>query len=191
MTAAPRVPVFDLDGTLVDSDGALADAFMRLGVERAEISFGHVLAEECDRLGLSVESYLDAYDESASKAFEGMDELLARLERFAVCSNKHPRSGTAELRRLGWTPEVALFADAFAGPKRLEPVLDLLGLGAADVVFVGDTVHDRGCALEVGCVFVLAGWNPRALALFDDGGFGTLGHDDAVLRRPGDLLELL
>ena len=33
--------------------------------------------------------------------------------------------------RLGWTPEVALFADAFAGPKQLGPVLDALGARSA------------------------------------------------------------
>ena len=31
-----------------------------------------------------------------------------------------------------------------------------------DVVFVGDTPHDRACAAAVGCRFALAGWNPRA-----------------------------
>lgn|GEM_PF-6337387 len=40
----------------------------------------------------------------------------------------------------------ALFAGAFGGPKRLEPVLDALQLEPGEVVFVGDTDHDRRCA---------------------------------------------
>ena len=60
-----------------------------------------------------------------------------------MCSNKHADAGRAELARLGWEPEVALFSDAFDGPKQLGPVLDALGVGADDVVFVGDTAHDR------------------------------------------------
>ena len=106
---------------------------------------------------------------------------MSRLGRWAVCSNKHPRSGRAELARLGWEPEVALFADAFDGPKQLAPVLDALGTTAAEVVFVGDTAHDRGCARDVGATFALAGWNPRARPQ----------AGDVVLARPAELLDLL
>jgi len=41
-----RIAVCDLDGTLVDSDVALADAFLALGVQRSEITSGPVLADE-------------------------------------------------------------------------------------------------------------------------------------------------
>jgi HAD superfamily hydrolase (TIGR01549 family) len=157
-----RIPLFDLDGTLIDSDEALAAPFVALGVDRADVTFGHVLADECLRLGISVDDYLSHYDEAAAKPFPGVEDLLAGLERWAVCSNKHPRSGRAELERLGWRPDASFFADAFDGPKRLEPVLHALELDAGSVLFVGDTAHDRACADAVGCPFVLAAWNPRA-----------------------------
>jgi HAD superfamily hydrolase (TIGR01549 family) len=176
-----RIPVCDLDGTLVDSDRALADAFVAHGVPRDEISYGHVLADECDRLGIEVASYLAAYDTDAAQPFPGVADLVARLGRWAVCSNKHPAAGAAELARLGWTPEVALFADAFDGPKRLSPVLDALGLTADEVVFLGDTGHDRACAAEIGCPFILAGWNRRAVA----------SPADLIAARPLDVLDLL
>ncbi|MCB1014912.1 MAG: HAD family hydrolase [Acidimicrobiales bacterium] len=176
------VPVFDLDGTLLDSDDALVAPFLALGVAREDITFGHTLAHECDRLGLEVQDYLDHYDPTAAEPFAGAHELLAGLERWAVCSNKHASSGVAELARLGWEPEVALFADAFGGAgKSLAPVLDHLGLDAAQVVYVGDTDHDRRCAAAVGCRFVWAGWNPRARPV----------PGDEVLRRPGDLVGVL
>ncbi len=173
--------IFDLDGTLVDSDAALAGAFVTLGVNPADITFGHVIAEECARLGLSLDQYLDAYDIDTSQPFPGVVDMLVELDRWAVCSNKHPRSGHAELARLGWKPEVALFADAFDGPKQLAPVLDQLDLNASQVVFVGDTGHDREAAAEVGCRFVWAGWNPRA----------EPERDDEVADSPGHLIELL
>ena len=47
------VPIFDLDGTLIDSDAALVAPFVALGVPREAVTFGHVLQDECDRLGLS------------------------------------------------------------------------------------------------------------------------------------------
>jgi HAD superfamily hydrolase (TIGR01549 family) len=177
------IVVFDLDGTLVDSDEALAAPFVALGVPRSAVTFGHVLADECNRLGISLDDYLGLYDPGAAAPFPGVPEMLARLDRWAVCSNKHPRSGRAELARLGWQPEVALFSDAFGGgPKALGPVLAALGAPPpASVVFVGDTAHDRGCARDVGCRFALAGWNARAQP--QDG--------DIVLAEPADVLALV
>lgn len=176
-----RVAVCDLDGTLVDSDAALADAFLALGVAPSEITYGHVLSEECLRLGIAVGDYLNAYDSSKAVPFPGIQEMVTRLTRWAVCSNKHHDSGTAELDRFDWKPEVALFADSFNGPKRLEPVLEALDLAPNDVVFLGDTAHDRHCAERAGATFALAGWNPRARA----------EATDVVLSHPLDFLALL
>ena len=176
------VPVFDLDGTLLDSDAALVAPFVTLGVPEEDITFGHTLAAECARLGLSVDDYLAAYDVDAALPFPGAHELVAGLPRWAVCSNKHPSGGVPELARLGWQPEVALFADAFdfAG-KSLGPVLAAMELSAVEIVFVGDTEHDRRCAVEVGCRFAWAGWNPRA----------TPTRGDEVLAAPAELHALL
>lgn len=179
----PRlVPVFDLDGTLLDSDAALVAPFVALGVPAEDITFGHTLAAECARLGISVDDYLDTYDVEAARPFPGAHELVAGLDRWAVCSNKHPRGGIPELARLGWSPDVALFADAFdyAG-KSLGPLLAAMELSAEEIVFVGDTEHDRRCAVDVGCRFAWAGWNPRA----------TPTPGDHVLLAPGDLTDLL
>jgi HAD superfamily hydrolase (TIGR01549 family) len=179
------VPIFDLDGTLLDSDAALAGAFVALGVPAESITFGHVLADECARLGLHLQAYLDAYDHDAALPFPGIEELLASLERrgrcWGLCSNKHSSSGHRELARLGWQPAVALFSEDFGGPKRLDLVLDTLGLDATGAIFVGDTAHDRACAADAGVAFALAGWNPRAVPL----------AGDTALADPTDLLPLL
>jgi phosphoglycolate phosphatase-like HAD superfamily hydrolase len=177
----PLVAVCDLDGTLVDSDTALLAPFLAMGIDREAIRFGLPLAEECEHHGVAVERYVELYDTSVVQPFPGVAEMVDRLGRWAVCSNKHPVSGHAELDRLGWRPEVALFTDAFDGAKQLQPVLEAMGVGADEVVFLGDTAHDRACAREAGARFALAGWNPRAVAA--DG--------DVVLSRPEQLLELL
>lgn len=177
-----RIPVFDLDGTLLDSDEALVAAFVTLGVPPEAITFGHVIGAECERLGLRLDDYVAAYDPTAAAPFPGATELIGALGTWAVCSNKDARSATAELDRLGWEPAVALFTDAFGGgPKALGPVLEALGVGPEDVVFVGDTGHDRACAAAVGAPFALAGWNPRA----------TPEAGDIVLGAPADLLAHL
>lgn len=176
-----RYPIFDLDGTLVDSDAALVAPFLALGVDPDDISFGHVLADECARLGIDVDAYLAAYDPTASQPFPGVPGLLERLPGWAVCSNKHTSSGLAELARLAWAPDLAMFSEEFGGPKQLQPVLARLGLTGAEVVFVGDTDHDRACAAAVGATFLLAGWNPRA----------EPRRGDVVLDDPVEVLDHL
>jgi phosphoglycolate phosphatase-like HAD superfamily hydrolase len=174
--------IFDFDGTLVDSDEELVRAFIVLGVDPSEITFGHAIAEEVDRLGLSLEGYADAYRDDVVQPFAGVADTVPLLGRWALCSNKHPRSGIAELARLGWDPEVAVFSDHFDwAHKRLQPVLEMMDLRADQVAMVGDSGGDARCAAEIGCDMVWAGWNPRVAAAAPDG---------IVLQRPEELLGL-
>src|SRR5688500_20199071 len=84
--------------------------------------------------------YIACYDPSLVRAFPGVDDLVRSLDRWALCSNKLQVSGRAELEQLGWRPEVALFAEDFAGsPKSLPPVLDALGLDGVGVALLGHT----------------------------------------------------
>lgn len=175
--------IFDFDGTMVDSDAALVAPFVALGVPEDEISFGHAIAEECERLGIPMDRYVELYDDTAVMPFPGMAEVVPRLGRWALCSNKHPTSGLSELRRLGWGPEVALFADHFGwAHKSIAPVLEFLDLSAHEVVMVGDSAGDVRCASEVGCRYVWAGWNPRVAAHRPAG---------TVLADPSELLDLI
>lgn len=180
MTSTQAV-IFDLDGTLLDSDRALVNAFVRCGIAAETVTFGHLITDECARLGITVEDYLAAYDPSEVEPFVGVRELVASLDRWAIASHKDRTMASHELRALGWEPEVALFAQDFGGPKNLELVLGVLGLRGGDVVFVGDTAHDRRAALDAGVRYVVAGWNARA----------DRRADDLVADRPGDILGWL
>lgn len=174
--------MFDLDGTLLDSDYALTAPFVALGVPAERVSFGLRLDEACAREGVTVEEYLAAVDPAiVARPFAGVAEMLGALPRWAVCSNKLGEYARQDLDRWGWKPDVALFAEEMGGPKRLGPVLEELEIEPRDVLFVGDSEHDRTCAREVGAAFVLAGWNPRVTP--EDG--------DIVLSEPGELLELV
>ena len=157
--------------------------YLTLGVAESDLTFGHVVADECARLGLRLDDYLGLYDVEAAEPYPGVADVVDGLRHWAVCSNKVRAAGTAELARLGWHPDVARFAEDFDGePKRLAPVLHALGSpDPSTVLFVGDTGHDRACARDTGVAFALAGWNPRAVA--DEG--------DIVLRAPDDVLKLI
>lgn len=178
---AALVPIFDLDGTLLDSDRALVAAFRALGVSADNVTFGHVIGDECRRLGIRLEDYAAAYDPAVAAPYPGIDELLQRLPRWGVCSNKHAASARAEMARLGWHPDAAFFTEDFAGAKRLAPVLAALGLDPRDALFVGDTEHDRQCAADAGVTYAVAGWNPRA----------ERRAGDTVLAQPSLLLKRL
>jgi len=179
-----RLPLFDLDGTLLDSDRALTAPWSVLGVDADLVPLGLPLGEACRRAGVTVDAYLEHYDTSVALPFPGVAELVAALDRWAVVSNKDRSSGRRELERLGWRPDVALFSDDFDGrEKELAPVLTSLALDAHAVVYVGDTAHDRTCAAAAGARFALAGWNPRARA--------GAQADDLVLDHPLDVLGLL
>ena len=175
------VPVFDLDGTLLDSDEALVAPFVALGVPAERVGFGMTLAAACDELGVSIDDYIHHYQADAVRPFAGIEAMISRLGRWAVFSNKLAAAAKEDLRRLGWEPEVALFVESFSGPKSLGPVLEALGLSANDIVCVGDSEHDRECAREVGARFALAGWNPRTIP----------GEGDIVVAEPGDLPAVL
>lgn len=177
----PRVPVFDLDGTLLDSDEALVAPFVALGVPAERVGFGMTLAAACDELGVSIDDYLHHYRADAVRPFPGIEAMISRLDRWAVFSNKLAAAGEEDLRRLGWQPEVARFVEPSGEGKSLGPVLAALGLPATDIVCIGDSEHDRECAREVDATFALAGWNPRA----------TPVEGDIVLTEPADLLAVL
>lgn len=185
MPTTSRVPLFDFDGTLVDSDAALLAPFQALGVAPADLPpLGLPLATACERAGVTVDAYVEHYDDTSAQPFAGVAELLAGLDRWGLASNKLRSSGRRELARLGWQPDVALFSDDFGGAeKTLAPLLSALGLSPGDAVFVGDTDHDRACAAAAGVTFALAGWNPRARP--------TAHPGDLVLLHPAEVGGLL
>lgn len=176
-----RVPIFDLDGTLLDSDAALTAPFVALGIPAERVEFGMTLADACSQLGVTVEDYVRHYDPSSVRPFEGVTRLISRLDRWAIFSNKLGSAGEEELSTLGWKPDLALFFESFGGPKTLAPVLEAMQLEPTDVVCVGDSSHDRACAQAVGADFVLAAWNPRVVS----------AESDIVLYEPEDLLSVL
>ncbi len=179
----PKMVVFDFDGTLVDSDEALLVPFDRLGVARSDVVMGSAVAEECERLGVSMQAYVDAYDTESVQPFEGIEPMLGAIPRWSILSNKHPDSAIAELSRLGWEPEATMCADSFGwAHKSLAPLLAWLGMGPAEVVMVGDSNGDLRCAQEVGCRFVWAGWNERVRRAEPDG---------EVAGTPAELLSAL
>ena len=96
-------------GECASRAAGLAAAYVALGVPLDQVTFGHVVADECARLGIGLGDYLAAYDVAASRPFPGVEALVSTLERWAVCSNKARASC---IQRQGMAPTTSIPAGA-------------------------------------------------------------------------------
>lgn len=212
-----RLIVFDLDGTLIDSRGDLADAANALIVERG----GHPLPEEAIggmvgegaavlvRRALaavelpadegSVPRFLELYDERLlhrTRPYDGIPDVLARLApqgAIAVLTNKPAAPTRRLLDALGLARYIT---DAVGGdgplPRKPDPagLLALVarhGSAPAQTVLVGDSRIDFETARAAGCAICLARY-----------GFGyerfpveRLRGDEALVDAPRDIPSAL
>jgi len=182
---SPRIVVFDLDGTLVDTapdlisalnyvldrEGLapvpLASARNMIGagarklIERGlEVDGRNVTQDDLARMTADFIAYYAEHIADASRPFEGLEAALDELEqngfRFAVCTNKLEWLSKLLLDRLGLTPRFAAICGA-----------DTFGVSKPDPVILRETVARAGGALA-GTIMV-----------------GDAGPDIGVARRAG------
>lgn len=179
-----RAVVFDLDGTLIDSRGDIAESANHMLVEagRERLSEGVISSFVGDgarllvarSLGLEVDSpevgphlevflrYYEAHPVVRTKVYPGVQELFSTLASLplALCTNKPRRTTDPVLRALGWQDS---FRVVVAGgdtkekkphPEPLERIARELGLRPDELVMVGDGPQDIGAGRAVGALTV-------------------------------------
>lgn len=176
----PGLIVFDWDGTLIDSIGAILECtyamldelgLRRLEEERVLALIGSGLSDSVSALapeageeirGQIVETYRrlwfsEYHDRSV--LIEGaaalVDELAAQGVLLAVATAKSRRGLAADLERTGLAGRfhASRTADEVApkpSPLMLLEILDELGVRAAEALMVGDSVHDVQMAHNAG-----------------------------------------
>ncbi len=183
VSSSPRIVVFDLDGTLVDTAPDLISALnhvldreglppVPLAAARSMIGAGArklierglevegrmVSIAELDRLTKDFVAYYADHITDGSRPFEGLETALDTLEaqghRFAVCTNKLEWLSKLLLDRLGLSQRFA----AICGP-------DTFGVAKPDPAFLRETVSRAGGKL------------PGAIMV------GDAGPDVGVARR--------
>jgi len=184
-----RAILFDLDGTLLDSIGLILDSFhhtfaahgipARTDAEhRATIGIplAVVLAQfaspdrSLDAMLATYRAYNFEHHDSRITAYPGVvamvRELTARHLRLAIVTSKSRRSTTRGLALAGIEHafEALVCSDDVKHPKpHREPVdraLSLLGVGAEEALFVGDSPHDMHAGNATGIATAAALWGP-------------------------------
>jgi phosphoglycolate phosphatase len=182
-----RAVLFDLDGTLVDSQldvlGAFASAFGALGLPkppdddlrgvigmRLEDCFARFVgADEAlykEGARLFREWYKDHYLDG-TRPYPGADEALRALAQrvpIALCTMKKWQFARKILEAFGWT---GLFREVLGAeegfPAKPDPAMLLelcrrLGAAPGEVLYVGDTAMDAGMAQRAGAPFAFAAY---------------------------------
>lgn len=178
--ALPSAVLFDLDGTLADSEEQIAHALSAmLEAFGHDVAFGQIIALlgpplqgmiegligraiTADELEAMRAEYVVHYEATLHEVrpLPGAPELLAALTSrgvpLALVTNKREGGAHQQLAMLGWDAyfPVVIGADTAARAKPYpEPAIEALhrlGVAPAGAVFVGDTELDMQCGRATG-----------------------------------------
>ncbi len=203
--AAFKHIVFDVDGTLIDSEESSLRSLQGLmrettgsAPELSELRFALGLAGEVTlkRLGIYSQAAMDRWAELALAMADTLTVFPGVREALQGLSSSGADLGIVSSRYKGeYRDEVApLGLDGFFGIKVLAedtaehkptpaPMLEYLrraGIPASEALYVGDTDYDRQCAQRAGVAFAFATW----------GADRPVEGADFVLETPADVLAV-
>lgn len=201
-----RYIVFDVDGTLINTEQAIITSLQR--VLREELGRDYQLAElgfvlgipgavalsqlgiaEIARVNAKWNDYLDEARHLVS-LFPGVAETVATLLSLGAVTGIVTSKTAAELRNdfgpfglLDRFAHVVCADDTMRHKPDPDPIRKFLadaGAEPAQALYVGDTIYDSRCAGSAGVKFALAAWGARAPGV----------PCDHLLDSPADLLGL-
>lgn len=204
--------VFDWDGTLVDSTGAITEsirgAAADLGLaiptrEQASHVIGLGLHDALrlavpdlanERLPAFVERYGCHFLKQGQSflPFDGIRELLGELngsrQWVAIATGKSRVGLNRGLEQMGWQRQFITTRCADEGRPKPDPwmLLDIceeLGVSPSRAVMIGDTTHDLGMARDAGAASIAVTYGAHPHAELDAFGATAIVHSVAQLRE--------
>ena len=199
--------VFDLDGTLLDTEEAVLNAWqhtlrgyryhVRLGElrvgggstgERGRVAVGVLVDHPCERR--LTES--DARYTGNTAFLPGVGELLLELKERGYSLGVVTSRNREECRRYFGTFGLEILCGQFIcaedterhkpEPEPLLKYMEKAGAAAESCIYIGDMPTDVACANRAGAVSALAVWNQSGILCPDA---------QLILQTPADLLRIL
>jgi len=201
-----RHVVFDVDGTLVDTECANLVSLQRLMLELTgrrydlddlRFSLGIPGVDALRRLGADHSDavyrrweQLEAMESGSSRPFPGMVDTIRELRRrgvhAGVVSSRARGEYAQQISPFGMDAlfdQIILVEDTRRHKPDPDPLLEYLrrtGAARGEALYVGDSEYDLRCATAAGVDFALASWGAQH----------PYGGEKYVLSQPSDLLGI-
>jgi len=210
-----RAVLFDLDGTLIDSERLILASYRHTMREH----LGHVPPEETwkatigqplvvqmkmfadheDQVAAMIGTYVDhnlAHHDDYVHPFPGVRPLVEAVREsgrtLGIVTSKKRRATHMGLARCDlpakWFEAIVTADDVERYKPEPEPVLEALkqlGIPGGSAMFVGDSTHDMRSGRAAGVVTAAALWGPYTRTQLEP------TEPDVWLEEPGDLLTVL
>ncbi|MBT8478415.1 MAG: HAD-IA family hydrolase [Gemmatimonadetes bacterium] len=214
-TGDVRAVLFDLDGTLIDSERLILASYRHTMQEHLDhvppeetwkATIGQPLvvqmkmfADRPDQVEAMIQTYVDhnlSNHDSYVRPFAGVRSVLQAIRRsgrvLGIVTSKKRRATHMGLERCDlpaeWFAAIVTADDVERYKPEPDPVLSALrqaGVGASKAMFVGDSTHDMRSGRAAGVVTAAALWGPYSRAQLEP------TEPDLWLEAPGDLLPAL
>lgn len=198
--------IFDVDGTLIDTERVIVLALQRLlarrgrEIDRAELQFVLGIPGDLSLRQLGVTDRYQALQEwnqniqtlaGEIRLFDGIRPLIQQLDQQDVLKGI-VTSKTREELTMDFGPFGLMSSFPFSvcvdevtyhkpHPEPLLRCLEMASVAPADALYIGDTIYDSECARESGVDFALALWGARP---------GSSIPASLELTHPCDLLNV-
>ena len=198
--------IFDVDGTLIDTEQAVLHGLQRLlkedygkeySLKELEFAFGLPGSDSLPLFGiqdvkkanLRWNFFFQQFFHTAT-VFNGIRQMLVLLKEMEITTGIVTSKTQSEYKNEFAPFGLAEFFDYVVCSDQTEkhkpdpePMLKLLEMSGAQVenaIYIGDTVYDCKCAQSAGVKFGLAGWGSRHPELITP---------DVVFHVPSDIVE--